>query len=152
MKLNKEENKRLLDAIPLIAAYVAFADGQLDKKEVASAKRIAGLRRFSGDFEPRIRQYYKEVFENFDNRFSEIVSTLPNEEGERVEYLEKELTYINSLLQKISPLYAEQLIKTFRSFAKHVAKAEGGLMQMGAVGPKEALAMKLVMIEDVDSL
>ncbi|TVQ47863.1 MAG: hypothetical protein EA362_06140 [Saprospirales bacterium] len=152
MRLSKEENNKLLNAIPLIAAYVAFADGKLNEKEVFSAKRIAGLRRFSGNFEPRIRQYYNEVFEKFDDRFSDVVSKLPNDEGERNEYLEKELRDINTLLKKISPLYAEQLVHTYRSFAEHVAKAEGGIMQIGAVGHKEAKAMKLSMIEDVDSI
>ncbi len=152
MKLNQEENTKLLDAIPLIAAYVAFADGNLNKKEVFSAKRITGIRRFSGDFEPQVRKYYNEVFANFDDRFSAIVSKLPTEENERNEFLERELTEINRLVHKVNPLYAEQLIKTFRSFANHVARAEGGLMQMGAIGPKEARAMKLSMIEDVDSL
>ena len=152
MKLTTEENSKLLDAIPLIAAYVAFADGRLDDKEVDSAKRVASLRRFSGDFEPEIRNYYKEVFENFDTRFSELVARLPNEEMERNNFLESELKEINQLIQKLNPLFGIQLLKTFKSFAMHVAKAEGGIMQMGAYGPKEAKAIKLSMLEEIDTL
>jgi hypothetical protein len=152
MKLNQVEKSKLLEAIPLIAAYVAFADGHLNDKELNSAKRIANLRRFSGRFEPEIRKYYQQVFENFDTRFTELLARLPEEEDARNQYLESELEEINKIVHNVSPLFGEQLIKTFRSFAEHVAKAEGGFMQIGAIGPKEARAMKLSMFKDIDSL
>nr|MBS0036890.1 hypothetical protein [Saprospiraceae bacterium] len=152
MKITEKDRKKLLNAIPMIAAYVAFADGELDKKEVDSAKRIANLRRFNSKVEPAVRRYYTEVFEQFDDRFLELVHNLPNDEEERSAYLEKEIAKMNGIIQKLDPLHALQLLKSFKSFAEHVARAEGGLLAMGTYGPRQDKARKLEMLTDVDSL
>lgn len=152
MKITEKQREKLLDAIPLIAAYVAFADGDLDKKEIESARNVAGLRRFASKVEPQVRKYYKDVFDQFDDKFLKLVHDLPVEEGARNEYLEREIAKMNPILQELDPLHALQLLKSFRSFATHVARAEGGFLSMGSFGPKEAEAMKLKMLNDIDSL
>ena len=150
--LSQTEGDKLIDAIPLIAAYVAFADGRLDDIEVHSAKRIAKLRRFSGEKEPAVRNYFKEVFSTFDDRFHKLVDTLPNEEQARKDILENKLKAINPILEKLDPLHAFQLYKSFKSFAKHVAKSEGGFLGMGSTGPRQAKAVELEMLNDPDAL
>lgn len=152
VKVNQKEWEALLDAIPLIAVYVAYADGEIDHKETEMAKRVAKLRRFDSKAEAVIREYYDEVFENFDRRFKEIAADTSSDRQERNRMLEEEIESLNPILDKIDPLHAVQLLKSFRSFAMHVAKAEGGLFSMGAYGPKQAEAIKLKMLKDRESI
>ncbi|TVR77230.1 MAG: hypothetical protein EA409_12065 [Saprospirales bacterium] len=152
LKLTSKQREKLLEAIPLIAVYVAFADGSLDRKEVDSAKRIANLRRFSPVKEAEIRKYYNEALESFDDRFYRLVAALPEDNDERTQILESRLEEVNTIIQSVNPFLRHKLIQSFLSFAQHVAKAEGTFLGMGGIGPAQASAMKLKMFTDSESL
>ena len=152
LKLTDKQREKLIEAIPLIAVYVAFSDGSLDKKEVDSAKRIANLRRFNPEKDAELRKYYNEALESFDDRFYRLVAALPDDVDERTNILEKRLSDLNTIVQGINPYLRHKLILSFKSFARHVGKAEGTFLGMGGIGPAQAKAMKLEMFSDSESL
>jgi len=151
-KLSARDRDKLIDAIPLITAYVAFADGSLDASEVNTAKRLATLKKHRKDLSQSVRKYFEEVINTFDDRFEKLVGTLPEEEVPRMDVLEKKLCGLNGVLEKLDPLHAYELYKTFKSYASRVAKSEGSFLGMGGVGPKQDKAAQLVMLSDPDSI
>ncbi len=150
--LSAGDKDKLIDAIPLITAYVAFADGRLDASEVNTARRLNTLKKHRKDLSQSVRKYYEEVINSFDDRFEKLVGTLPDEEAPRMDVLENKLRSLNAVLEKLDPLHAYELYKTFKSYAKRVAKSEGSFLGMGGVGPKQDKAAQLEMLSDPDSI
>ena len=150
--LSARDKDRLVDAIPVITAYVAFADGSLDAVEVDTARRLATLKKHRKDLSQSVRKYYEEVINSFDDRFERLVGTLPDEEEPRMDVLENKLRDLNGILAKLDPLHAYELYKTFKSYASRVAKSEGTFLGMGGVGPKQDKAAQLEMLSQPDSL
>ena len=84
----------------------------------------------------------------FADRLKAYHTTLPKETEARLAAVTAKLTEVNRILHKVDDLDAVLLYKDFKSFAKHVAKASGGIMRWLAIGPKEAQVIDLPMIDE----
>ncbi|MBK8391868.1 MAG: hypothetical protein IPL23_22440 [Saprospiraceae bacterium] len=56
---------------------------------------------------------------------------------------------VNPILGKLDHLVALHLYKSYTSFAKHVAKASGGVLGFFSIGPNESNLITLPMITPI---
>jgi hypothetical protein len=146
--ITKDELRDLLDAIPLITLLIASSDGKIDTKETDWGKKIARIRSYNYDAE--LKAYYMQVGKDFTERINFFSSELPKDVNERTEAISNKLAHLNPILAKIDEDLALDLYTSFRSFAKHVAKATGGFLGFAKMGPKESALVELNMIHPVE--
>lgn len=143
--LNDTEKDLMIDAIPLITILVAGADGNIDEKELASAEKMLKVRSY--DFNSQLKDYFKRVGEQFEDRLKKHINDLPKDADKRNVAIAEILNGLNPILHKMDDFDAAIYYKNFRSFAKHVAEASGGIFVFMTIGPKEADVVELPMLE-----
>jgi len=148
-ELTTEENLQLVDAIPLITLLVGTADGTLDTYETEWAERVVKFRSFSNNED--LHEYYTKVGDNFDERLNHFIRDMPDEAAARKSYLSDYLAQMNPLIAKLNGHDAYRIYHDFLSFAKHVAKASGGILYMANVSPGEKKVIELDMIDPVEN-
>lgn len=146
--LSEIEYAALIDAIPLITALIAGADGKIDDKEIEWAKKIAKIRSFNG---PEILQeFYDDAGMNFESRLKELIDELPDNTDERCASISGRLSLLNPILAGLDQTLGAILYTSYLSLAEHVAKASGGFLRMWSVSKEEARWMKLPMLTPIE--
>ena len=145
--LPAEKQKILYDAIPYVTLLVAGADGVIDDAELQQGEKIAHIRTFH--FHQEWQEYYKKVDEHLHERLLELIRTLPRETQQRQEAISAELSKLNEILPLLEPKHAKHFYDGLLSFARHVAKASGGVIGWVSIGPKEAKVTDLPMIDPI---
>ena len=145
--LPAEKQKILYDAIPYVTLLVAGADGIIEDAELEKGEKVAHIRTFH--FHQEWQEYYKKVDEHLHERLLELIRILPRQAQQRQEAISKELSKLNSILPLLEPKHAKHFYDGLLSFARHVAKASGGIVGWMSIGPKEAKVADLPMIEPV---
>jgi hypothetical protein len=142
-KLTDAEAKSLYQAPAMIAVLIASADSQIDEQETIWAKKVMSFRQEVGN--ELLFDYY-EIAESF---FVETMTSLLSEEKgtqTRIANLETALTNLNPILAKVDSKFTSELLESWKSFAKQVAKATGGIFGFGGVSAQEKHLMDLKMI------
>jgi hypothetical protein len=145
--LNKMEWDQLLEAVPLIGLLIAGADGNIEEEEVSWAKKVIHIRSYK--LKGGLMAYYKEVDKIYSDRFTHFVETFPAEVKDRNAIITQKLTGINDVLAKIEPALGAKIYKSYLSFARHIAKATGGIMGFFAINQEEAKLVHLPMIKPI---
>lgn len=145
--LTAEEQQQMKDAIAYITILVAGADGNITKSEIAASQKLTKIRSFS--FHDELVPYYKEVGKDFTDRLEHFLDKLPDGVEERQQIISQELEKLNPILAKLNTHYGHVFYDSFVSFAKHVAKASGGIIGFFRVGPEEKKVMDLPMIDPI---
>jgi len=145
--LSAEEYGSLKDAISLITIYIAAADGEVDEDETQWAEKVTKIRSYN--LPEDLREFYKDVGEDFHDKLEGLRTSLPKAEAERLTLLEEKLSSLNPILAKLDVKLGAEMYKSFKTFAKHVAKASGGFLGFFSVGPKEAELIKLTMLDEI---
>ena len=146
--LPQEDIDQLTDAIPYITILIAGADGEIEPEELEWAEKITQVRQF--DYPGLMNSYYTKVGENYNDRLSALLNELPGDTVRRKDAIEAKMAGLNPILAKLDTHYADLLIKSYRSFAKHVAKASGGIFGFGSVNDDEARVMGLKMLKAIE--
>ena len=140
--LSESEVELLLQTPALVTVLIAGADSTIDKKEKAWGKKLVSYRTFTSDV--KLHDYYVKVDEAFENTLNQLVdSWTPESEQE----ITAKLTQLNDILPKLDSEFADLLKDSWKSLARKVAEASGGLIGFGSVNPHEARLMDLPMIE-----
>ncbi|MGK0363179.1 MAG: hypothetical protein ACI85O_000223 [Saprospiraceae bacterium] len=147
MKLSQDEREQLYDAIPMITVLIAGADGEISEPEREWAKKVTHIRGFNNP--EKIQGYYEEVEARFESRVEELIENLPLNVVKRNVELTEKLSALNPVLSKLGYSYHKQLHKSFLSFAKHVARADGGFLGIFAIDKDEKELIDLSMLEPV---
>ncbi|MCO6493509.1 MAG: hypothetical protein J5I98_34125 [Phaeodactylibacter sp.] len=147
--LPAEKQKALYDAIPYVTLLVAGADGIIEDAELERGEKIARIRAFH--FHQEWQEYYQRVDGHLHERLMELIRTLPRSPEERQNAIAGELEKLNDVLPLLEPKHAKHFYEGLLSFARHVAKASGGIIGWMSIGPKEAKVVDLPMIEPVDA-
>ena len=142
--LQAEEKQLIFDAIPLVTILIAGADGNIDAKETAWAKKLTKIRGYKET--ETLSSLYKIVGETLDDRLAYFIDQLPGGTKKRTADIITELTKLNDILPKIDSWYAKLFYEDLVSFAKHVAEASGGFMGMVTINSKESELIDLPMI------
>jgi hypothetical protein len=145
--LSDQEKELLLDAIPMITILIGGADGILDDKEQEWAEKITIYRSHTNTSD--LRAYYEEVSLRLRDRIEDLLKALPAEAKERNVNLSKIMSGLNPILKKLESGFSYTLYHDFLSFARHVAKATGGVFRMASISPIEQSYIDLKMLDPV---
>ncbi|MFT6165984.1 MAG: hypothetical protein ACJAV5_001045 [Vicingaceae bacterium] len=127
-KLDPIDRGIILRAPAVVAILAAVSDdGIVSDGEKTDAIRLAHLRTYTS--KPILHNYYKEVDKCFKADFDNILAQLPEGWKEKERFLENRLTNLDPVLQKLDSVYAEELIASLKSFAKHVFKSNSNFLQ-----------------------
>lgn len=143
----KEEQQALMDALPLVTVLIAGADGEIDKSETDWAKKLTNIRSYSN--EPELQDFYEKANENFAERLSWFMSELPAETKEGTAIISERLANLNPILAKLPPVLGAKFYKSLTSFAKHIARADGGFLKAWSISKSEAALIDLPMINEI---
>ena len=145
--LSEQDYSKLKDAIPLITLLIGGADGDLDQNEKAWAEKVTKIRAYK--MSEDLIGFYREVGVDYHERLEHFIESLPNEVDERTSKISSMLEELNPLLSTIDETVAYHLYKSYKSFAKHVAKASGGLFGFFSIGPEEKALLGLPMLDAI---
>jgi hypothetical protein len=142
--LSATQLELLKSAPALITVLIGAADDNLDANEENRAAKAVQFRQHTGD--PLLFEYFQWVEESFDvtlNVVEQKYSSLQPEQ--RNELITNELVLVNEVLSEIDTKYAHALVASFRSLAKVVAAASGGVLGTIAVSSEESELVALSM-------
>ncbi|MEO1449096.1 MAG: hypothetical protein AAFV07_06180 [Bacteroidota bacterium] len=142
-ELSAEETDLMLQAPAIVTILIAGADDDIDKKEKNWAARLVQYRTFTS--EVKLHSYYEAVQERFEGDLDTLEAGWSTETGSQD--LSAKLAAVNSILPKIDSDIASLLTESWRSLAKKVAEASGGILGFGSVEEAERALIGLPMID-----
>lgn len=141
--LTDAEARKMYNAPALIALLVAAADNKIDEQEISWAEKVVGYRHEVGN---EILFNYYEVVDTYIHQDLEVLMAENKTTQVLMAELEISLEAMNAILAKLDKKFALALVKSWRSFAKQIAKASGGFLGFGSISEQEAQVMDLHMI------
>lgn len=145
--LTEDEKVELLDALPLITILIAGADGSMTDKELDWGKKVAYIRSYK--LKGELQGYYQAADEVFEDRLKYFLAVLPDEHHDRVDAISEKLEAFNPLLAKLDPYIGYKMYNGLVSYAKHIAKADGGVLGFFTIHPEEGKLIKLSMLDPI---
>ncbi|MBT8231738.1 MAG: hypothetical protein HKO66_07820 [Saprospiraceae bacterium] len=145
--LNDQEFGILKDAIAWITLIIANADGKIDERETEWAQKLTKIRSYNNP--SFLNAFYEEVGKEFSDTLDGLMKNLPEDKNEATAMLSGKLEQVNAILPCLDNTVAYELYHSYKSFAKHVAKASGGFLGMMSISTEESLLMELPMIEPI---
>ncbi len=141
INLTPQEKSHLFNVPAMIAVLVAGADGDINKKELSWSEKIVHFRASYKD--SKLHDYYMEVEKYIHDSVEEYMKKMPEDHNERESLINKELSKVNDIFQKLDIHFATELYNSFHSFARQVAKSTGGVVGYGAISPEEEKVLSL---------
>ena len=145
--LTEEEYDKLKDAIALITVLIAGVDGEINNEEKAWADKVTKIRSYN--MSEDLIGFYQEVGKDFQSNLDHFILAFPNNPEQRTKLISDRLSHLNPILAKLDPSVAYHLLKSYKSFAKHVAKSTGGFLGFFAINKHEAALIGLPMIDPI---
>jgi len=146
--ISAEEFQILQETLPKVGALIASADGKVDIDEKYWAEKITQVRTYGEPHE--LNEFYDEQEKTFTERFNSEVENLSDDKAEARQCLSDDIARVNDVLPKLEPRIGYLLYKSYTSFAKHIAKASGGVMGFFTIGSEEAKLVDLPMINKIE--
>lgn len=146
--LSSEEYEDLKNAVCWITILIAGGDGKIDTAETTWAEKLTQIRSYKIPSELLV--YYKDVGEDFHDRIHAMIDSLPIEQEARQDVLKDKLAGLNPILAKLDEEVAAEMYTSFKSFAKHVAKASGGFLRFFSISYEEKSLIDLDMIDPIE--
>ena len=146
--LTDDEKQQLMDAVPAITLLIAGADGKIEGEELAVSEKITSIRGYNEDED--LNEFYAKVNEDYRERLNHWLNVLPKSTAERNEDLSKRLGMLNDILAKLDKETGAAFYKSFKTLAKHIAKASGGILGWSSVNKEEAKWVELPMLNPIE--
>ena len=144
--LNDEERHLLIETVPKIALLIAGADGEINEEEIEWAEKLVHIRSYA--HKEALRNFYGEVEIEMDDDIRSMLRRLSKDPERRQRELTVEISKVNAIFPKLPLPYQHQLYNSLCSFARHVAKAGGGILfNLLAIDYKESKLVDLPMIK-----
>jgi len=138
----------LKDAIAQITLLIAGADGDIDPKETSWATKLTQIRSYNNPLS--LNGFYDAVGLDFADKLDNLIANTTDNVEERTALLSKKLAEVNDILLTLENQLGAELYDSFKSFAKHVAKASGGFLGMMSISKEEASLIDLKMINPIE--
>ena len=145
--LSENEIEQIINAYPLITILIAGADGDIDARELEWASKLSNIRSYNENYQ--LNPLFKEVVMDFDAKIANLMKEVPGKINARYDWISPRLAELNDIIAKLDNTDAFSIYKSLISFAKHIARAEGGFLRMGSINSEEAKLIKLPMINEV---
>lgn len=146
-KLRQDEIDVLFKAPIYVTILIAGADGKIDKAERQRAIEVAKNRQSRA--REQLMGYYKEVGNDFDSKFDNLLGELPSGLEARNKEITKELRKLNFIFAKIDKNFAIKLRASLKDLAKKIAESSGGILGYLSISYEEAQLMELRMIKEI---
>ena len=147
-QLNEEEKQELFDAIPVITLLIAGADGKIEKEELEGSEKITKIRGYSGH--EVMQEFYDKIGEDYTERLQRWLKVIPQDTAGRTAHLSARIEKLNPILAKLDQEWGARMYDSLTSFAKHVAKASGGILGFGSISKEEAALIDLPMLTPIE--
>lgn len=147
--ISDKDFSKLKDAIPLITLLIGGADGKLDSDEIAWAEKVTKIRSYK--MSEDLIGFYQEVGADFSDKLAQYLNDFPSNVEDRNKLIAERLMELNPIIGSLDPKVAYHLYKSYTSFAKHVAKASGGIFGFFSIGPHEGELIDLPMLTKVET-
>lgn len=145
--LNSEERELMFESIPLVTLLIAYADGKMDDEERSWAEKLTNIRSYS--YHESLQEYYEKVGTHYQEKLDQLLTTLPEDNEQRMATISKKLAALNTVLPKLDEVFAWRYYQSLLSFAKHVAKASGGFLGWASISAAEKEVIGLEMINPI---
>lgn len=145
-RLTAEEIECLYGLPYNVALLIASADGFIDESEIRKAISVIRFQAsYSADAE--LTEYFEEINHDAEDKLRIILSASPRKPQDRILYLSKKIVDANIVLRKLNRSFVVGLHESLRNLAKQIAKASGGVLGYGGVGPEESSLLDLNLLE-----
>ena len=142
--LSGQEAETLLKAPAQITVLIAGADGDIASKEIEMGEKLVNYRTFTA--EVLLHNYYEAVKVRMEDDLNEALDSYVDAPVETLNGLIAALSDTNDILRKLDPDYKKALVDSWRSLARKVAEAQGGLFGYGSIDEAEKKLIDLPMI------
>ncbi|MBK8442068.1 MAG: hypothetical protein IPL35_01045 [Sphingobacteriales bacterium] len=147
-QLSEQQQNVMYDALPLITILIAGADDDIELDETHWAKRVIHFREFTTA--EILQDFYKELAENrFEARLRDLIEMLPENTPIRQGIISSQLEKLNPVLADLNPEFSVPYYQSLLSFAKQVARADGGVLGFFSVSKEEEQYLDLPMIQPI---
>jgi hypothetical protein len=146
--LSSKEKELMYDAVPLITILIGYADGELSHQERIWPEKITKIRGYS--YHESLQEFYTNVGENYQEKIDEFLEKLPLNAERRTSTISDYLSQLNDVLPKLEEVFAWRYYKSLLSFAKHVARSDGGFLGWSAISEAERKYIGLDMINPIE--
>lgn len=146
--LNDNDIQSLINSYPLITVLIAGADGEIDRKELEWGTKLTHIRSYNENY--GLHQLFKLVQAEFAQHIDEIMLEVPGNVKDRYDWISPKLESLNKIISKLPSATGYAVYKSLKSFAKHIAKAEGGFLGMWSISSEEKKLIDLPMIQRVE--
>jgi hypothetical protein len=145
--LTDTEYQQLKDAIADITILIAGADGEIDKEETTWAKKLTHIRSYANS--KVLHSFYEDVGAEFSEKLDKKIDSMSTNKEERTALISSNLNKLNPILAKLHPMIAAEMYQSYTSFAKHVAKASGGILGFFSISSEEQQLLDLDMLDEI---
>ncbi len=145
--ISKDQMSSLEEALALITILIAGADGNIEAKELQWAEKLTHIRSYAEPAE--LNALYEKVQAGFSAKLAELISVLPSDLEAREAAISDRLAQLNGILPLLENRIAYKMYKSYKSFAKHIAKASGGFLGFGSISREERRWISLSMINPI---
>ncbi|MDE3234477.1 MAG: hypothetical protein KGO81_00885 [Bacteroidota bacterium] len=125
--LTDDERAQLLSFPAYVSLLASTSGNGLDKQEKDAAVKLSHIKTFSSD--PQLKDFYKQVEENFEKKITHLDAQLPHGKKERKEAIMQELHKLDKVLKQLDPALAKLFKKSMESFRHHVSKAHQNVLE-----------------------
>lgn len=146
-KLSENQFQITKDALAWITVLVAGADGDINQEEKEWAAKVTKIRGYHNPNE--LTPFYEEVGKEYAAKLEKLINSVPRDTSERQGILTRKLEQLNTILPLLENNLGYHLLNSYRSFAKHVAKASGGFLGFFSISSEEAKLLGLPMLHDI---
>lgn len=146
--LSQEEQALMFEALPLVTVLIAGADGKIDASETNWAKKLTDIRSYAN--EPELNSFYEKANKDFAGKLSYLIKEIPAESKEGTQMIADKLAGLNPILAKLPQRLAAKFYISLTSFAKHIARADGGFFKMWSVSKEEEALIGLPMLTPIE--
>lgn len=144
----QETDREFLYQVPaMIALLIAGVDDELDAKELAAAERIARYRK-TVPRHPILIPYYEVVNERIHDDIEKLRKEYPSLAEQRTPIIAAQLEKLNMIFMQLNRDLSSAFYQSFKSFARHIAEADGGILGFFTISPEERRWMQLSMVQD----
>jgi len=145
--LSADQIQALIDSYAYVTVLIAGADGDIDTTELDWGSKVANIRSYNDEY--RLTDLFEEVEKGFGSTMDEIMSKVPGGVAARYEWIKPKLEGLNEILSCLDNANAFSIYRSLLSFAKHIAKAEGGFLGFGSISSEEKKLITLPMINEI---
>jgi hypothetical protein len=145
--LSEEQIQTIIDSYSYVTVLIAGADGDIGSSELEWGSKLANIRSYNDEY--RLNDLFEEVEKSFQENVTNIMEKVPGAVDNRYNWIKPHLEKLNDILGALDNTNAYLIYKSLLSFAKHIAKADGGFLGFGTISSEENKLISLPMINEI---